>query len=392
MVLHKTRPESFEIFYRELMSDAPEGYVPWFFPVQRGGKAPDSNAISLRSKNVCLRCNARWIKKGKKIVCSKCEESRASWKSPHARLSFDEAIKRLQDGGNLGLAARADDPLVIIDIDDLNYEIDLPNTLTEISRKRVGFHAFCWDKDKSAKVNIPTDHGEVRSCDQYVVCSGSYCYTSEDEIDKEPISPKDKEIAKNDPDLGSYTPLNIKSPITITYEEFPDFFKKVAVKIKKHPRPCLKNITIASKGNRSALFDLSINNIVSISEGKPESHPLHGSKTGTNFSISNGLGHCWRHNVSLNALQFLCVKSGYLSCEDAGTKHKSAGSNSLDDGAIFHAWVEAKNMRIIPRDDPIPTRAMNYVAKKYELVSNNHVGLLRPRIYNKVLKILEEKY
>jgi len=49
------------------MSDAPEGYVPWFFPVQRGGKAPDSNAISLRSKNVCLRCNARWIKKVKKL-------------------------------------------------------------------------------------------------------------------------------------------------------------------------------------------------------------------------------------------------------------------------------------------------------------------------------------
>ena len=143
------------------------------------------------------------------------------------------------------------------------------------------------------------------------------------------------------------------------------------------------------------MFDLSINNVVAGPNNKNSPHPLHSSDTGSNFIIKDGLAHCWRHMVSLNALQYLVVDSGYMNCQDAGTGHSNsyAGSSQItgDNGAIFHAWIYAKEKGIIPINDPVPSKAMLYIAEKHNL-KENPTYPLDVETFNKVIDIIQENY
>ena len=302
----------------------------------------------------------------------------ASWKEEHARLDITYALAWIEKGGNIGIAGT--NGLINIDIDDEKYINLLPKTLTAISRSRKGKHGFYWKHpdDDILPINIPTDFGEVRADWQYVLAPGSYvsCPKCKDELS------------------GYYTLDNEQSPSFIKFEDLPFFFKEQYKKNQEanKKKVIIKKHIIKYDGNKSALFNLTISNIVTTLPGKREAHPLHDSDTGENFSVSNDLAHCWRHLVSLNALQFLVVKSGYMNCQDAGTPHKS-GSSKIDDGAIFHAWVEAKKCNLIPKDDPIPTKAMKYIAKQHKLMDNvDSIDLLPTDVYNKVIKIVRDEY
>jgi len=88
------------------------------------------------------------------------------------------------------------------------------------------------EEDIILPLNIPTDYGEVRSSDQYVVATGSYCETSKHDIDEEPISEELKKEIKSDPLLGNYTVVNERQPSKISYEELPFFFKEQYEKVK----------------------------------------------------------------------------------------------------------------------------------------------------------------
>jgi len=375
----KTNPSEFIKFHKLLMSNADKDYIPWYFPVVQNNKAPDGLAVAKRSP--------KDITKG-----------RGNWKANWARLSYEEALERLKIGLNVGLSARAEDPLIIIDIDDWTKLDQMPKSLINTSRKRCGLHGFFW-KDKNdtiLPINLPTEYGEIRSSDQYVVAAGSYCETSTNDIKNEKLS-KDFEdkIIKEDM-IGLYSVRDKCSPSIISYRSLPLFFKERYEYVKKQIPAKIKSVAIKPNGKHSALFDLTIRNVVSSFPGKREPHPLHSSDTGMNFSVDGDLAHCWRHLVSLNPIQFLCVKSGYMSCQDAGTGHKGSGAgNSMitgDNGAIFHAWLEAKKCGLLPKDDPIPCKAMLYIAEENKLIESNYEGMLNPIIYNKVLKIVEEKY
>jgi len=365
--LIKTKPEEFIKFHNLLIQNAPGGYTPWYFPLIIHNKSPD------------VRC---------------------SWKSEQARLTFEQALTRLNAGMNVGIAARKYDPLVIIDIDEWNYANQMPDTLIIKSRKRCGLHGFCWATNNYQKKNIPTEeYGEVRAVDQYVVAAGSYCETSEKDIDNQNISRELQEEIKRDKDLGVYTIFKVpdKGMFYIDSEkDLPEFFRTRLEEQKEIIKPVEINpIMIKKSDKHSALFDLTINNIISIPPTKREPHPLHNSDTGMNFSVSKGVAHCWRHNVSINALQFLVIKSGYMSCLDAGSGHKGSGAGRSkvvgDKGAIFSAWLEAKRIGLIPIDDPIPYSAMIYVAKNHG-VTKKEVKKLSNIEYNKVLKIVKEEY
>jgi len=371
----KTKPEEFAKFHKALMSNAPEGYIPWYFPVVKHNKAPDGYAISLKAPEEV--------------------ETKGNWKASWALLSYENALKRLQKGHNVGIAALSNDPLIIIDIDDYIYVNQMPNTLIIKSRKRSGIHGFCWKRPEETKlpINIPTEHGEIRSSDQYVVSAGSYCETSQKDIEEENYPDLIKNTIKNDLDLGRYTVLNDNSPLFISFDDLPIIFKERKETIEKIKKEVVER-KISPKiyqGKHSALFDLTINDVVPIQQGKREPHPLHSSDTGMNFSISDGLAHCWRHLVSLNALQFLAVKSGYSTCLEAGTGHKGSGSGESeirgDYGAIFYAWLQAKKDGLISKNDPIPTNAMIYIAYKHKLFKK-----LPSFLYNKVIDIIEKEY
>ena len=175
--------KEFEKFYNALMSNAPKDYIPWFFPCEVQNKNPAVKAI--------LRLNP---------------ESKGSWHHESARLTREQCIKHIKMNYNIGISARKNDPLVIIDIDEEEYMNQIPkNTLVNISRKRAGLHAFCWDKDGSAKINLPTEYGEVRSDNQYVLAPGSYTpFKGMDKKEEEKYTGL-PQWAKDDPLLGFYT-------------------------------------------------------------------------------------------------------------------------------------------------------------------------------------------
>lgn len=399
----KTKPEEFEKFNKLLTEKAPDGYIPWYFPVTMNDKHPDGLTISNRAGKLCI-CGGSWIydKESKKNICDKCKTAKGSWKSDYARLNYEEALERLKYGSNVGIAARENDKLIIIDIDSYDYLVNAPISLAVKSRKRFGLHIFCWWGDEIDKINIPTNFGEIRASEQYVVAAGSYVTTDKLNIDKEDIPEDIKNNIKNDIDLGVYTLDNPINPKMIVYNEIPAVFRQQNnIVISEENGEFDENKFILPK-KHSKLFDLKIIDVVEKPTKERFSHPLHVSETGSNFSISEhkNLATCWRHNVTLNPIQFLVVKSGYIDCLNAGTgtKNSGAGKSKIinNDGAIFYAWIQAKKDNIIPVDDPIPIKAMRYIAIKHNLITNKEYTdddwRLPVKIYNNVLEIVRNKY
>ncbi len=369
--------KQFEKFYYFLMKEAPKDYTPWFFPCSKNDKNPYALAIINLAPPLSLCCNAEWKKRltkreeeqivtakeeGKKEPkiepkwrCDECEKTKGSWHMPHARLTKEQVIEHIRQGYNIGLSARTDDALIIIDIDEEEYLNQVPKeTLIVTSRKRAGLHAFCWDKDGSAKKNIPTDFGEIRSDNQYVLACGSYVpFELENEKDKKAYE-KLPQYAKDDELIGYYTIKESVSPREIDFNGLPDLFKdKVMNDLEEEAniknRETQKEFT--GEGKYSELFNLKVSDIVGlIPANKRQGHPLHESDTDANFSLTEdgSLAHCWRHLVSLNAVQYLCVKAEYRSCVDCGTPHKQGISKIKGDKEAYKvAYDEAVKLGLI---------------------------------------------
>lgn len=378
----------FKRFHRQLMSTAPDGYTPHYFPIVAGGKIPDGLFITKRGNN-------------------------GSWKADHARLTFTEACNRIEGGSNVALAARANDSLQPADADTEEIYNQFKPSLKTKGRSRIGGHAwyFTDPKDKRLPANIPTGKGEARGCDQYILVPGSRVRCTREELAKKvsdgEITQEQMDKAIADPNLGHYTVENNLAPATIVFEDLPPIFREKVAKdkeIEEQQKALPKYEPRQANGRKSALFDLQITDLVSPRKCNDRfPHPIHDSTTGQNFSISNGLGHCWRCMVSLNAIQFLAVKSGYMTCDQAGTGHKQGGGPSQvkgNNGALFHAWLEAKKIGVIPQNDPVPINAIFYIAEKHELCSPEQIPKrgdfpkrkLPAGIYNKALKTIEEEY
>jgi putative DNA primase/helicase len=299
----------------------------------------------------------------------------------------------MRHGGNIGIAGTEFDNLVNMDCDGgIIQDAEVKPTLMVRTRSRVGKHAFYWNADTPKVPNIPTDDaGEVRSQWQYVVAAGSYV-----ETDPSKVPETERENA------GYYTVEIAKAPSTITYSELPKAFREEHERKQTAPQrnPSTFNPKKAS-GRHSALFDVTAYDVCLREGGKTvdgERWPsiFHDSDTQKNMSYSrNGLLHCWRHECSFNGLQALAVLSGSMTCNDAGSPHKGKAGASLvtgNDGAIFHAWRYAKQQGYIPKDDPIPVRAMHYIAEKHLGYKATRDAKLPTAIYNQVLRIVQEEY
>ena len=372
------RIEQFKKFYDLLMSNAPLGYQPWFFPCERFGKNPDPLAIMKLDKN-----------------------NKGSWHHESARLDKDEVIAHLNMGYNIGISARKEDKLIIGDIDNPKLLNQIPKTLTTTSRKRCGGHFFGWDKDGSAKTNITTDDGELRSCNQYVLACGSYVpfdLTNEKELT---AFNELTEEAKNDPYLGYYTINNTISPIELGYNDLPQVYKDKQDKdteVLTEYKQKEEHKEFRGEGKYSELLKLKISDIIgAIPEKQRFGHPLHASDTDSNFSLSKDgcLGHCWRHLVSLNAIQFLCVKGGYSTCMDAGTPHKGTGFSKIkgDKKALEFAYKEAIKMGLIKeyiRPQMDRNRIITLIATRQEDLATEEIAkdILKN---NKIKSIKQDK-
>lgn len=355
------RVKQFTEFYDLLMSNAPEGYIPWFFPCKPNGKDPDVMG---------------------------------SWHDEKFRLTKEAGIERIKSGGNIGISARKNDALIIGDIDELKYLSQMPkDTLTTTSRKRDGGHFFGWDKDGTAKINLPTNYGELRCDNQYVLSPGSYVpFDLSFQKDRDAFGKLTIETQKNKL-LGFYTVNNKCSPRGLSFGDLPEFFKEKARENIELETKILQQeeqtIYKDSDGKYSELFKLKVSDIIGlIPSNKRIGHPLHESDTDANWSLNQdgSIGHCWRHLVSLNAVQYLCVKAGYIDCLDAGTPHKGRGISKLrgDKKAFEVAYNEALKLGLIKEWK----RPINNLSKKIGDAFNkkdlaNRIIEIQPCYYDK---------
>jgi putative DNA primase/helicase len=386
-----TNPQELKIFYECLMQEAPHDYTPWFFPVKRNDKDPDAISIAQRAGNMSPCCNAKWMKvkreKFNKTICEKCGQGKGSWKAPWARLTINEAMIRLSLEGNIGIAARANDPLTITDIDDPNTPTIKKETLTTKSRKRTGGHWFGFAGDAKIKCNIPTEtNGEHRSRDQYVVAPGSYVPVSEEQLKL--IPEEEKSLA------GKYTVDKKVKPAILFFEDLPTIFTDTKEKIYPPPPIDKKGKPVFNEYCKTTnLFKLKISDIVH-NHSPRFAHPLHGSDTGANFSISDdgAIATCWRHGVTINAAQFLAIKSGKFDCSEIGKQHGGA-SKKMSDKAIFWAWHQAKKDGLLSSSDPIPYSAIRYIVTEHKICPQEAMVKKIPNwAKNMAYQIVEREY
>lgn len=288
-----------------------------------------------------------------------------SWKKPENSQSIERAMKLLQMGFNIGIAGTPNDRLVIVDVDNLEVTPvhTLKPTLMSRSSKRLGVHAFYSQVEGTRKIgNIPTPqhYGEVRSIMQYVVAPGSYVPRLPEEIERLPDELKAS--------AGKYTIEFAQPPNTITFAELPPvFIKQYEASVQsEHPK---RQYDANRKRDSSKFYDLTIQDVTPTNWNGRQPHPLHDSETGKNWMIKGNLGVCWRDWVTLNAQQYLCVESGFMTCGEAGTPMKEGegvhGSSrySGNDEALLHAVRQAWKRGLCGREDMVPQRVLRYLAR-----------------------------
>lgn len=333
--------QQFEKFYYFLTKNTPEGYTPWFFPCAKNGKNPSPQAIL-------------------KIDPS----SKGSWHHESARLTKEQCIDLIKQGYNIGISARNEDSLIIGDLDSPELLDQIPNnTLTTISRKRCGYHFFGWDKDGTAKINCPLDDGEMRSLNQYVLAPGSYVPFDLNNLKEKEAFEKLTKEAQEDGLIGFYTVGEAIAPRELTLSDLPEYFRKSYetdedVQIENEKREEKDYQEFKGEGKYSELLNLKMSDIVgAIAHTTRNGHPLHDSDTDANFSLSKdgSLAHCWRHLVSINPVQYLCILGEYSKCQDAGTPHEIKGKPKRyskikgDKKALAFAYDEAVKLGLIKK-------------------------------------------
>ena len=332
---HLTDPGMFERFNNALTSER-QGYTPWYFLLSKGLKDPAGGI---------------------------------SWKQLEGRLTFEQAIRKMRAGHNIGIAATGMDALCIVDVDDIGATPDeiVKPTLSTRSRKRIGRHYFYFTDDPRCKENLPTEgKGEIRSRFEYVVAPGSFVICDRKTTDAMPESQRAQ--------AGRYTVENERAPDTIVFEELPPVFleqakrnreaeteakkrRKAKVEARRGEKPMQRG-----EKNKSALWDLSIDDVMSIPNRARFTSLFHESTTGKNTALNdNGGLTCWRHLVTHTALSALAVLAGVTDCNSAGKGINNGHPSCIDwtDGeTLWKMWVFAKQEGMIPKDDPIPLAAV----------------------------------
>lgn len=376
------RPDEFRRFHELLTTDTPDDYTPHYFRVEPAAKGP------------ALRFGG--------------------WKNEDARLTAEEAVEWMEQGGNVGIAGRPDGPLVNLDIDDDEQTTpdDHPTTLLADSRSRSGYHGWFFNTEGDIP-NIPTDtDGEIRTDWQYVVAPGSF------------VASAGEEIPDGADDPGYYT-VGEESPVaSIEYDDLPPVFREFheeQAEVQEHDHDNDIHLTDGGGSNSagsggegydsdSAVFDVSAEEVLRKAGGSTSasgrfSSVFHGSSTSANMALSDqGKLHCWRHNVAHGGLQALATLSkhspnGDTACRQIGKAHKHGGSGRNrykgDWQLVWWAWSYAKRRSHVPSDDPIPHSALTGLALKHDLCDRDDLEdgwKLPTEVYNDALELVESTY
>ena len=208
------------------------------------------------------------------------------------RESFEVCLSMLERGYNVAILAGDNNPLLFIDIDHPEHMTAYKHTLTCVSGSRRGYHLIYVSSDPKVRFNMNNEIGDLHTSRKYIICPGSFV-------------PKD--------DIGDYYISDFRPPAQITYDELPVAFQKPEEEI----------VIETTRKNLSPLNGLKIEDVFGISNGKIE-NPFHDSISKNNTTISNGVLHCWRHDVFHTPISALAVLSGQIECSD-GYQHNGDG-------------------------------------------------------------------
>jgi len=170
----------------------------------------------------------------------------------------------------------------------------------------------------------------------------------------------------------------------------PDTAKDVALDAAEASHLARDLDAVDTDGNHSALFDLGIRDVTGLSWDYRGANPLgHHGESESYFVLLEGHGVAYDHKykAGYNALTYLLV--------DAGERRPASPNGRLEDTEVFAAWRHAKREGCIPDDDPIPHRALQYVAREHDLMEDGDLmdGWKLPReAYNAALETVREEY
>ena len=147
---------------------------------------------------------------------------------------------------------------------------------------------------------------------------------------------------------------------------------------------------IDTDGDHSAVFDLGIRDVTGLSWDYRGPNPLGHHGDSENYFVlleADSVAYDHKYKTAYNPLTYLLV--------DAGERHPGSPNGRLEDAEVFAAWRHAKHRGLIPDDDPIPRRALQYVARKHELMAAGDLqgGWKLPRqAYNAALETVPDEY
>jgi len=135
--------------------------------------------------------------------------------------------------------------------------------------------------------------------------------------------------------------------------------------------------------------------VLGVGDGYRGTNPLgHHGESENYFVVEDGLAYDHKHKAAYNALTAILV--------DAGERSPGRPNGRVDADELLVAWRHAKSERILPADDPIPTRALQHVARdatdwsgefvEREAADGDTFDALPADVYNAALETIREEY
>ncbi|WP_227376361.1 hypothetical protein [Haladaptatus halobius] len=162
------------------------------------------------------------------------------------------------------------------------------------------------------------------------------------------------------------------------------------VALKSAEASTITTDAVDTDGDHSALFDLGIQDVTGISWDYRGPNPLGHHGESENYFVllkEHGVAYDHKYKAAYNALTYLLV--------DAGERRPASPNGRLEDAEVFAAWRYAKREGVIPEDDPIPHRALQYVAREHGLADTEDLvdGWKLPcQAYNGALASVRDEY
>lgn len=146
--------------------------------------------------------------------------------------------------------------------------------------------------------------------------------------------------------------------------------------------------TTRSRGE-SAIFDLAITNVTGRNVGTRGANPLRHTDSRTDYFVieDDDRAYDFIRNVTYNART-------YLLCQE-GERDIHRPSGGLSNQEIFIVWQAAKERNLTPANDPIPSRALVYIAMEHDLCSEADItdGWKLPTpVYRNALNVVKQEY